>query len=220
MSTTLKSVLERVVGTLENDDLTTWTLQDLVRYGNDGARDMHVRRPDLFNVEQELTLVAGARQTLPAAGSKLINITHNTVGDKRAVTPVSRPLLDAQVPGWRSQSESLEIEHFMYDERQPKVFETYPPAKVGAKVQIEFASIPVDMPIPAAGVLLAALTGDVNVPDLQTVTLQHYICARCYAEGSEAGNMNQAQAFLSRYASDLGVEIQATKAVAPTPTSA
>lgn len=219
MTTTLKSVLETVVGTLNDDKSVTWTLQDLVRYANDGAIDMHVRRPDLFNLDVDHELVAGAKQTLPAGGTKLINIPNNTVGDMLAVTIIKRPLLDAQLPGWRREPQSLEIQHFMYDERQPKVFETFPPAKVGARLQVEFAATPVDMPIPPANTSIASITGNINVPDPQRVALQHYITARCYAEGSESGNMQAAQAFLSLYASDLGVEIEATKAVAPTEAS-
>lgn len=220
MAKTLKSVLEKVVGTLENDGLDTWTLQDLVRYANDGALDMLVKRPDLFNLDIDHPLVAGVKQTLPELGTKLIGITHNTVGDQLPVSLIQRTLLDAQMPGWRRELPTIEIQHFMYDERQPKVFEVYPPAKLGARLQIEFAAIPVDMPIPAEGTQLAAIAGDINVPEPQSIALQHYITARCYAEGSEAGNLGHAQAFFSLYASDLGVEIQATKAVAPTATSA
>ena len=217
MAKTLKSVLERVVGTLEDAGLDTWTLQDLVRYANDGAADMHVRRPDLFNIDQDLALVAGVRQTLPGSGSKLIDITLNTVGDQLPVTLVQQALMNAQFPGWRRELPTLEIQHFMFDDRQPKVFDVYPPAKLGARLQTKFAAIPVDMPIPADNVQLADLTGDINVPDLQATTLQHYIVARCYSEGSESGNLATAQTFFSLYASDLGVEIQATKSVAPTP---
>lgn len=216
MAKTLKSVLEKVIGTLQDDSYTTWTLQDLVRYGNDGALDMHVRRPDLFNMDVDMALIAGVRQTLPVNGSKLIEITHNTVGENAPVTLIQQALLNAQLPGWRSELQTLEIQHYMYDDRQPKVFDVFPPAKVGARLQTKFAAIPVDMPIPAPGAQLEDVAGDINVPDLQSVALQHYITARCFAESSESGNLATAQTFFSLYASDLGVEIQATKAVAPT----
>ena len=216
MAKTLRSVLEKVIGTMENDGFTTWTLQDLVRYANDGALDIHVRRPDVFNIEADHALVAGARQILPTQGSKLIDISHNTVGDMRPVTLIGRALLDAQVPGWRRELPTTDIEHFMFDERQPKAFEVYPPAKVGARLWIKFASIPVDMTIPGENATLESIAGDINVPDLQSVALQHYICHRCYAEGSEAGNLASSQAFFTLYAADLGVEVNATKTVAPT----
>lgn len=219
MSTTIKSVLERVSGTLEDEGSVTWPLQDLFRYLNDGQRDMHVHRPDLFNVAADHALSAGVMQALPSGGAKLINITHNTVGKFSPVTRVERTLLDAQHPGWRSKRQCPEVDHFMYDERQPKVFEVYPPAKAGAKLQIEYAAIPADHSIPAPGTLLSAVSGDINVPDLQATALHHYIVARCYAEGNEDGNIARAQAFFSLFGNELGIEIQATKNVAPTPTT-
>lgn len=213
MATTLKSVLERVVGTLEDNGHDTWTLADLVRYLNDGQRDTHVKRPDLFVVEAEHVLAAGARQSLPAAGSKLIDLPANTSG--RPVTRIQRALLDAQVPGWRTQTAAAEIDHFMYDERQPRVFEVYPRAASGARVLLEYASIPADLPIPASGATLAGLAGDINVPDLQATALQHYICYRCYAEGDENTNAARAQGFLQLFADALDIEIAATLAIAP-----
>lgn len=215
MATTLKSVLERVVSTLVDEKLSTWTLADLVRYVNDGQRDIHVKRPDLFNVEYELGMVLGVRQSLPAAGSKLIDIAANATGARRPITRVERRLLDAQVPGWRAQEPSIELDHFLYDERQPKVFEVYPPASVGARVLIEYAAIPAELPIPGPSVTLASLTGDINVGDLQATALQHYVCYRCYAEGDENTNAARAQAFLQLFADALDIEIAATLAIAP-----
>lgn len=219
MAKTIRSVLETVVGTLSDDSSITWTLQKLVRYMNDGQLDIHVARPDLFNTEQGHALVAGARQTLPVNSSKLINITHNTVGEMLPVTLIDRQLLDAQMPGWRSATRSLRVIHFMYDERQPKVFEVYPPAAVGASLRIEHAAIPVDLPIPAEGAALADVVGDINVPDLQGTALQHYLCHRAYAEGSEDGHMQLSKDFFALFSNVLGVEIESTKNVAPNKSS-
>lgn len=216
MSTTIKSILERVVGTLNDDISTTWTLQDLVRYLNDGQRDMHVWRPDLFHVEVEHTLAAGVKQALPASGSKLIDILANAAGTFQPVTRIQRALLDAQVRGWRASTPALEIDHFTYDERQPLVFEVYPPALDTSKVMLEYASVPAECPLPALNTVLESVTGDINVPDLQGTALQHYICFRCYAEGSEPGNAARAQAYVALFAEVLGIELASIAAVSPT----
>lgn len=218
MATTLKSVLERVVGTLNDDLSVTWTLQDLVRYLNDGQRDMHVWRPDLFHVELEYALAAGVKQTLPAGGSKLIDITANAVGTSQPITRVQRALLDAQLRGWRTSAPSLEIDHFLYDERQPKSWECYPPAMDGSKVWMEHAVVPVDLPIPGPNTLMAAVGGNINVPDLQSTALQHYICFRCYAEGSEPGNAARASAYIGMFAEVLGIELKSITDIAPSNT--
>lgn len=215
MPTTIKSVLERVVGTLSDDASITWTLQDLCRYGSDGQRDMHVYRPDLFNQNITHFLVPGVKQALPANGSKLIDIPANAAGTQGPVTRIQRAMLDAQVRGWRTHRGSLTIDHFMYDEREPTVFDVYPPALTGAAVLLDYAEIPADWPIPPANALLANLTGDINVPDLQATALHHYICFRCYAEGTESAQAALAAQFRNLFGADLGVELQSITAIAP-----
>jgi hypothetical protein len=215
MTTTIKSVLETVAGTL-NDDLTVaWTLQDLFRYGSDGQRDMHVYRPDLFNRSIEYALVAGYKQTLPATASKLIDIPANAVGNLSPVTRIQRALLDAQVQGWRLTTPQLEIDHFMYDERDRLAFEVYPPALTGATVLLDFAEIPTDWTVPAANTPMSAVTGNIAVPDLQATALQHYIVARAYAEGSEDGHHVRAKDFFALFADLLGIELSSVTSISP-----
>lgn len=213
MATTIKSILERVVSTLSDEGSVTWTLQDLVRYLNDGQRDMLVKRPDLFVVEVDHPLVAGVGQALPANGAKLLDIPCNFSG--QPITRVKRALLDAQAPGWRALPGSDEIDHFMYDEDQPKSFGVYPPAALGAEVRLEYSAIPADLPIPDSAVTLATITGNVGVPDPQATALQHYICFRCYAEGDENVNAGRAQQFLGLFSNLLDVEMVATTTSAP-----
>lgn len=215
MPTTIKSVLERVVGTLNDDASITWTLQDLFRYGSDGQRDMHILRPDLFNKNITHNLVAGVKQAIPAGGSKLIDISANAAGTQGPVTRIQRAMLDAQLRGWRASKGSLDIDHFMYDEREPLAFEVYPPALTGAAVLLDYAEIPADWTVPINGTLLAAVVGNINVPDLQATALQHYICFRCYAEGSENSHAGLAAQFRALFGGDLGVELQSIAAVAP-----
>ena len=217
MAKTLANELLTAVGMLENDDLETWTLQDLVRYGNDGATDMLNRRPDLFSHYLDHPLVAGWRQRIPSDGTKLLDVHANAGanGSKRACTQVDRRYLDAQLRGWRSLAPVLEVDHFMVDEREPACFDVFPPAAVGAVLSIEYARRPAVIPIPAPGTLPAAITGPIPVPDEMSVAWQHYIAFRCFAEGSEDGNAQAARNHISIYADALGVEIQATLLVAP-----
>lgn len=216
MATTLKSVLENVVGMLEDDGLTTWTAQDLVRYVNDGQKDMVTRRPDLFTHSTDHALVAGWRQRIPADGIKLIDVHANAVDAHRACTQAKRSMLDAQLPRWRALAPVREVDHFMFDERDPAAFDVFPPAAVGAGLSIDYVRRPAAMAVPSAGAKLDDITGDVSVPDEMSVALQHYVAFRCFAEGGEDGNAQAAKNHISIYADTLGVEIQATLNVAPT----
>jgi len=218
MAVTIRSVLERVVGMLEDETSTTWTLADLVRYANDGQNDMLVRRPDLFIASIEHALAAGWRQNIPTDCTKLVEIDGNAAGTFRSCTKIQRALLDAQVPGWRGMTQVLEPEHFMFDDREPQQFDVYPPAKLGARLFTRCVRRPTPIPAPAPGATLASLAGDIGVPDEMQGALQHYVAARCFGEGGESGNLVLAEKHIGLYANTLGVEIEATRAVAPTNT--
>lgn len=215
MATTLKSVLENVVGMLEDDGMTTWTAQDLVRYVNDGQKDMVVRRPDLFVHSTDHNLVDGWRQRIPADGVKLMEVHANAVDAHRACTPAKRSMLDAQMPKWRAMTPTREVDHFMFDERDPASFDVFPPAALGAVLSIDYVRRPAAMTVPGPGTKIDDISGNVNVPDEMSVALQHYVAFRCFAEGSEDGNAQAAKNHISIYADILGVEIQATRNVAP-----
>lgn len=135
MSATAQSVIRRAVETLQDETSVRWTIGELARYFNDGRREVVMFRPDATATVIDHALVAGPRQTLPADGAKLLEVFRNTNG--RAVRLVEREILDAQVPGWPAMTRATEIVHFMFDRRDPRAFLVYPPAAVGASLQLQ-----------------------------------------------------------------------------------
>ncbi len=210
MATTAQSILQRVTEALFDRTSVKWTVDRLVRYLNDGQRDIVTLRPDAMNTSTDLALVAGAKQALPADGEKLIDVLANATGSKRACTKVDRALLDNQIPGWRGLTGATEILHWLYDPREPKAFEVYPPAASGASLMIEYAKRPTDIAEPAAGSLYTAVTGDISVGDLFGNALQDYILYRCHAENTQYAQPARAQAHYAAFGNALGVELQAT----------
>lgn len=217
MAITAQSILSQVARDLNDETSIRWTTGDLAAYFNDGQRDILTHRPDARNVATDLTLAAGAKQTLPAGGEKLIDVLHNnTASSKRAITKVDRKLLDSQVRGWRGLTGSAEILHFMYDEREPKAFEVYPPATTSAIVAIEYAAVPTDIAAPAPGTTTDDITGNLSLSDLFANAIRNYVMFRCYSKNTEfTANPNMAVAFYGAYANDLGIEAKGTAAVSP-----
>lgn len=217
MAISAQSILREVARDLNDETSTRWTTRDLVAYFNAGQRDILTYRPDARNVAADLSLVAGAKQTLPTGGEKLIDVLHNnTASSKRAVTKVDRKLMDSQSKGWRGAPASLEVWHFMYDEREPKSFDVFPPAAVGAVLAIEYAAIPTDIPTPAEFTTTDAITGNLSLSDLFANAIRNYVMFRCYSKNTEfTANPNMAVAFYQAYANDLGIEAKGTAAVSP-----
>jgi hypothetical protein len=218
MPISAQSRVRRAVETLQDPTSIRWPVNELVRYLNDGQREIALYRPDSMVTSATAPLVAGAKQTLPAGGTKLIDVVRNTAGDKRAIRLTNREILDAQVSGWYGLPGVTEILHFMYDVRDPRTFYVYPvAAATGASVELVYAALPVDIAEPADGSLYGAVDGNISVPDIYGNVLLDYILYRAYTKDSEyAGNAARSQAHYQLFANALGMEIKGTVGVAPT----
>ena len=219
MTIPAKDIIRRVVETLQDPTSIRWPVSELVRYLNDAQREIILYRPDAAVTNTAVPLVAGSRQSLPAGGTKLVDVLRNSAGTKRAVRITNREILDAQLPGWNAQPGTTEILHFMYDPREPRTFHVYPPAGAGASLELVYSTMPDDIAEPADGALYTAVAGDFALPDIYANAVQDYILYRAYSKDSEyAGNAARAQAHYAAFANALGMEIKATVAVGPNPT--
>lgn len=220
MSIAAQAIIRRCVETLQDPTSIRWPVPELVRYLNDGQREVVMYRPDAMVTSATITCVAGSKQTLPANGAKLIDVVRNARvgGTRRAVRMVNREILDAQTPGWHALAGQDDVLHFMYDPRDPRVFYVYPPATINTQLDIVYAAYPTDIAEPADGSLYTAVTGNISLPDIYGNVLQDYILYRAYSKDSEyAGNGQRAQAHYAAFANALGIEVKATVAVAPNP---
>ena len=93
MALTAQSIVQRVVGMLQDTTSIRWPVNELVRWLNDGQREVVAYRPDSMNTTATMTLSAGTRQSLSSAtanasGSapltvspaKLLEISRNMAG--------------------------------------------------------------------------------------------------------------------------------------------
>lgn len=217
MAFTAQNVLQRVVITLVDPNAVRWTTAELVRYLNDGQRDIVLVRPDATAVTTTMSLAAGARQTLPSAGAKLLEIIRNTSGTKRAIRLVSRAVLDAQSPDWYSKTGVTDIRHYTFDPREPRTFYVYPPAaSTGASVELIYSGYPTEITEPSAGALYTAVSGNISVADIYVNALTNYILYRAYSKDSEnTQNAALAASFYQLYQTLLNTELSGTTGVAP-----
>ena len=216
MAIAAQSIIRRVVETLQDPTSIRWPVPELVRYLNDGQREIKLHRPDTVRQTGDIALVPGSRQKLPANTDKLIEIWHNKAS-KRAVQMVDRRILDDQTPGWHALPGSADILHYTYDPRVPTEFFVYPPASGGNSLVGAFSVNPTDIAEPADGVLYTAVVGDVAVIDALANCLQDYILYRAYTKDSEyAGNGARAQGHYAAFANALGIEVKGTMGVMPT----
>lgn len=218
MPVTAQSIIRRAAETLQDLTAVRWSTAELVRYLNDGQRELGVYRPDAVSVNATVALTPGAKQTLPAGGFKLLDILRNdSAASQRAVRLASRQLLDAHIPNWYTQNPSLEVQHFIYDPRDPLVFYVYPPAVSSAvTVYMIYANIPEGIAEPAAGTTFSAVAGNIGVPDIYANALTDYVLYRAYAKNTEfAGDAARATAHYQAFVNAVGTEASATAVASP-----
>jgi hypothetical protein len=217
MTIAAQSIIHRVIDTMQDNTSVRWPVAELVRYLNDGQREVVLYRPDSMVTDATVALVAGAKQALPSNGSKLIDVIRNTSGNKRSVRMTNRNILDTQSPNWYNLTGVTEVLHYMYDPRDPKVFYVYPPAaSTGASVELVYSAYPTDITEPADGALYTAVTGNISLPDIYGNVLADYILYRAYTKDSEyAGNAQRAQAHYGAFQAALTTEMAGTTGVAP-----
>ena len=212
MALTPQAVLTRAGDLIQDATNVRWPIEELLRYLNDGRREVAIARPDLYAKSAVVTLVNGTKQEVPAEASRLIDAVRNVNVDSspgRAVRIVEREVLDAQRPDWHSEATGP-VKHFMFDERTPKVFYVYPPAVSGAKLEIAYSQSPQELLV--ANIATDQLTAE----DIYTGALVDYVCYRAFSKDAEyAGNQQRALSHYQQFSNALGIGVRSTVAVSP-----
>lgn len=212
MSTPAQTLLLSVVTTLKDEGAVRWTIPELCAYFNEGQHAVREADPTATSVTESVALVAGARQSLPAGGAQLLEVLGNT--DGAPVRQTGRRAMDAQLPAWRTMTGAATILQWMFDERDETAFYVYPPAAVGASLDLTYSAYPT--PISTAPTTLAAVSDPMGLPDKYANALREYILHRAYAKDAEhPANAQRADRHYAAFAAAVGMGEQATASTAP-----
>lgn len=206
---TVNDVITRVADVLNDIENLRWTYEELQRWLNDGRREICALRPDLYVTSATVELDAGTKQSIPDDGVRLVDVVRNMAGNTPGTAPriVERELLDVHMPGWHTKTASTAVKHYMYDERDPKVFYVYPPAASGAKLDIVYSQLPSD---------LSDTDADLGNEAAHTGALIDYILYRAFSKDADfAGNIQRAAAHYSQFMSQLGLGKKANYVQSP-----
>lgn len=216
MTIQAQTIIRRAAERLQDSNSVRWKVGLLVRALNDGQAVLATERPDSVTVIVPTTLELGAKQSLPATASQLMDIAGNSVS-KIAVRKVDAALMDAVEPGWQGHAASVTIKHFLYDLRFPRDYYVYPPAAAGAQVDLVYPQYPVAVNEPADGGTYADVTGVLTVSDQWAQPLLDYVLAKAWGVDAEfGGNAALSEKHYGLFEAALGKQIQSAAAVAPT----
>lgn len=199
---------------LNDADGTRWPDSDFVPWVNDGCAQIAVLKPDSCMVNQNMTLVAGPKQSLTTQnppGQRLFDVVRNiTTG--RGITLIDKQTLASADPSWSGRPQSTGVVHYVYDDRDPTTFYVYPPASAGTIVEGKYSRLPVK--INTVGELSSL---DLTPSDLYIDPLVNYLLHRAYGKDAEyAANAQLSLAYLNAFLSMLGAKAVRDRSYAPT----
>lgn len=204
------------------DTSVRWPRTELQNWINEAYLAIILLRPDANAKTGTFTCAAGSRQQLTAQFSsalKLLDITRNLAAgsDKRAVRLVARSILDDQRPTWHAETGTVNIQHFMYDPRQPKEFFVYPPATVAAELEVIYADAVVGHTLSESDLDPAGSnTTVILLDDIYKSPITDWVLYRAYSKDAEYGaNEARAVASYNAFNTALGNKTQVDAASAP-----
>jgi len=175
------TILDRASIILQDTTNIRWPEDELLKWLNDGQREIVLRKPDSYAKSTSMVLTASeTKQSLPSDAIQLIDIVRNLgtgVTPGRAISRTERYILDGQRPNWNTETGSSTVKHYMFDERNPKVFYVYPPQPTTPSyIEIVYSASPAD---------LATSASTITLDDIYASALLDYVLYRAYSKDAD-----------------------------------
>ncbi|HBG30702.1 MAG TPA: hypothetical protein DDW98_08755 [Gammaproteobacteria bacterium] len=190
-------VLNRSAKTLYDETNHQWTAAELLDYLNLGITATVSNKPDWFTKCELITLVAGTLQSIPAAGTQVLDVIHTEAGG--AIYHYSRDKRDHGLRTWHAASQTADILHWYSDDRDPTRFFVDPPASNGAKVMCRYSATPTR---------LTSASDTIPLPDIAEQALWAYVVACAHLKSTKRGDPSRGNFWLTVWANSIGARAQ------------
>jgi len=208
--------------TLLNDATgVRWPVLELQGWLNDAYREVVNFRPDSNATTGTYACVAGPRQQITstfATATQLLDVVRNVASGaaKSPVKLISRQTLDDMDRTWYGRTGAVTIERYAVDPRLPREFLVYPPAAVGAQLEIIYSSVPAAHTLTEAQLSNPATAEVIRIDDSFGNVLIDYVMYRAYSKDAEvSANTSRAVAHYQAFQNGLGAKGQVQAAAQP-----
>lgn len=182
---------------------TRWLDAEILDWINEAQRAIVLVKPNAKSTVADVTMVAGAKQSLPTGGIQLLSITRNANGP--AITRVDRRIMDAENRSWYTATASNTALHYIFDEDAPDTFYLYPPQTgTPGDIEMNYSVAPTD---------LGSLASTIDLNDIYDAPILDYVLYRAYMKDTDySGNLERAtthyQAFVGAVTGKASAELQ------------
>ena len=222
--------VREIIGRVEHilqDSNVRWPRLELQSWINEAYLASVLLRPDANAKTGTFTCAAGTRQVLTAqfsSGLQILDITRNlaSTSTKKVVRIVQRSVLDDQKPTWHTETGTVNVQHYMYDPRQPKEFFVYPPATAAAQLEIVYVDVPGAHALSESALNPAGSDATVMLlDDVYMTPIIDWVLYRAYSKDAEhVANEQRAASAYQTFNAAMGAKSQTDSAVSPQKVSA
>lgn len=188
----VSTVINKAATMLYDANNVKWGRSELLQWFNDAQRSLVSLVPETSATTTNIQLVAGVRQTIPAAAWILLEATRNMGNGStsgRLIKRVDRAMFDETNPTWASDAANAVTTMYMYNLRDRTTFYVYPAATGATYIEIVYSVNPTELT--EAGTILVA---DIYVP-----ALLDYIMWRAHSKDAPYASAEKAQAYMQSY---------------------
>ena len=183
-----------------------------IKYLNASIRALILVRPDAGAETDNVQLVAGVLQALPATALRLLDITRNMGADGatagKIITPVERKHIDYSNLLWPAATGDTEIDNYSYDRENPRIFYVTPPVHNSTAVYVEMQVSQLPTAVTTTG-------SDPGVNDLFFEPLVQYMLYKAFSADDESVEFQKAMAYMQNFFSLLQIEMASSQAAGP-----
>jgi hypothetical protein len=206
MATTVAQLITRTQNLTLDIETVRWTANELLQWVLDAQFEIVTHKPSAITAYEEVDLVAGTTQVLPADCTKLMNVLYNSAS-KLACTRVIRNDLDRMVPGWAAANATVDAEHFMVSDFDNRGFAVYPPNTGTGSLACHVGKLPT---------VLTTVNDNISVTDDYVPAVVDYMLYRIWSkQTSNPQNLHLADRALEKFYSALGVKSMNTTRFTP-----
>lgn len=211
MPLTVDTILTQRVRLLLRDIDTggiQWRDPELLSWFNEACAEVARIQPESSSKTLELSpLAAGAKQTVPAGTSLLLEAVCNSAdgNEGRVVRRVERATLDNEDPSWMTGVRSATVFRYAVSSTDPRSFYVYPPSDGSAASGL---SLVVGM----APDEVTELTDAFPLPDVYAAPVANYVLFRAFAKLTESPDAQQRSVnYYQLFSAQMGETTQNTE---------
>lgn len=202
---TVKHLVLMALDLLKDEGNDYWSEPDLVNFYNRSASAVVSLRPDANTVNSVIKLAAGASQTIPSRGNKLIDVIRNMGTDGEtpgvAITATDKQLMGLYEPSWPTATQDDEVRNWA--SVSGRRFVVYPPNDGNGHVEIVMAETPPQINHDGGGLWEVALVGVED--EYVNAVFYHMMFLSHSKDGDLPGDENLARHYYGLFQAALGI---------------